>query len=477
MAERDIMNIYDVGVGVYPVLNAERPPLKNWLELQKKLCGISYILHWDSENSQTIVTVSKDGASKTAYFKNGVNTCEIKNGITYVNAFVLQKTFFDFVALFQVTEITSNSITIETKNMKGKFITLREVDWAWSSVSDSMTKDTGRIVHFSDDFNYEGIYSIKDLKSTTRYNIVVGDPNLKNSYAVLNYPILTFYNFDTAITKQEYDTTYREQLEKAKNNQIPISWSVTNETRAKVSEFSLNSTFYIRGGVEDTDVYNKGFDGINDINEYTEDRFFKSIKRFYFPNLGITVFECPFKPGYFNVNWNMALLGNTQCYVEIDKKKICYTLKDLDDLDYAHRFDLVFEATWTSFRIALSGVSDVLTVFAWGPVTGAKAFLTSFLKGLKPEDIPLLNVIVGIVDSVAIGIVKHGNPLENYNELSEWGNWLFEFAIPFVGTYRLIEATTDIEPTITEAKDSPPPRYGDIIGSSAQVDGIFFRSN
>ncbi len=140
-------------------------------------------------------------------------------------------------------------------------------------------------------------------------------------------------------------------------------------------------------------------------------------------------------------------------------------------MDYEHRFNLIASATWKSFRIMLSGTADVFTVLLWGPVTGGKAFLTNFLKGLLPSNgVPTLNAVVGIAESLVTGqFFKY--------DLGDWGNWLFEYAIPFVGTYRLIEGSIDLEPTITEVKETLSPKYGDIIASSAETDGIFFSSN
>ncbi len=41
----------------------------------------------------------------------------------------------------------------------------------------------------------------------------------------------------------------------------------------------------------------------------------------------------------------------------------------------------------------------------------------------------------------------------------------------------LLEDALQYKPKITEVKDSPPPKFGNIEGSTGKITGIFFSSN
>ncbi len=142
-----------------------------------------------------------------------------------------------------------------SKNMKNKFITVRELD---SNLALSvfcgkrrLTADDGKIVLISDYFNWDKTFMIESLKELTHYNIVIGDPEIRSSRVILNNPVRTFWESNFVISKAEHESTYKAQFEKIRNNIIPISWGANREMRAEVSDFSGTHTFYVRGNVID----------------------------------------------------------------------------------------------------------------------------------------------------------------------------------------------------------------------------------
>ena len=386
---------------------------------------------------------------------------------------------------YQVEEITNDSITIKTKNIKNKYIIVRELDSDFAIDvrigKRILTASDGNTI-ITTDFNQDGTFIIKHLKSFTSYNIVIGELGNPNLRAVLNYPIRTDQDFDNVISQHDYNRTYKAQFDRIRTNQIPPSWSEGRDTRATVTGLSLPRTVSIRGNLVDNAPLNGVVDGINDSLEYNEpERFNLRVRKFYFPRLGITVFECPFRPGYFNVAENLAMLGKTQSFIELGNKTIYSTLSQLDYLDYQNRFNIWGNDAWDTFRILLSVGADAVTVASLGNalplVTGIKTFFTKFLTNLSPYNpkdpltLPLGNFLVSNISD----LVKGDLDISNLG-FSNWGEWFIATVIPFVGTYGLLEDFYEAKPFITEAHNSmPSTNY--IVGVQGSIDGIFFNSN